>query len=107
MYGAGSYTVNEPYKKFLVQSNEWYSWSNSKRRNHVNKFGQYVPCMTDRFPKPKTSGRKPTYKNRHRSMKQDVFNDRHMETETRTALDSGAFTTLIQGEETMRLTDPG
>ena len=106
MYGAGSYTVNEPYKKFLVQSSEWHSWSDSRRRDHVKKFRQYVPSMTDRFSKPKNSGRKPSYQKRHRSLEPDVVNDRHRETETRTALESVAFTTSIQAEETMRFPDP-
>ena len=57
LYGAGSYTVNEPYKKFLVQSSEWHSWSDSRRWDHVKKFRQYVPSMTDRFSNQKNSGR--------------------------------------------------
>ena len=98
--------MNKPYKKFLVQSIEWHSWSDSRRRDHVKKFQQYVPCMTDRFSKPKSSGRKPSYQKRHRSLEPDVVNDRHIETETRTALESGAFTTSIQAEETKRFPDP-
>ena len=39
-------------------------------------------------------------------MEPDVVNDRYMETEARTALESGAFTTSVQVEETMRLSDP-
>ena len=62
--------------------------------------------MTDRFSKPKNSGRKPSYQKRHRSLEPDVVNDRHRETETRTALESVAFTTSIQAEETMRFPDP-
>ena len=106
MYGAGSYTVNEPYKKFLVQSSEWHSWSDSRRRDHVKKFRQYVLCITDRFSKPKNSGRKTSYQKRHRSLEPDVVNDRHMETETRTVLENGALTTSIQAEETMRFLNP-
>ena len=73
---------------------------------HVKKFWQYVPCMTDRFAKPKNSGRKRSYQKCHWSLEPHVVNDRHIETETRTALESGAFTTSIQAEETMRLPDP-
>ena len=62
--------------------------------------------MTDRFSKPKSSGRKPSYQKLHRSLEPDVVNDRHIETETRTALESGAFTTSIQAEETKRFPDP-
>ena len=40
------------------------------------------------------------------SSQNENVNDRHMETETRTALQSGAFTTSIQAEETMRFPDP-
>ena len=106
MHGAGSYTVNQPYKKFLAQSSEWHSWSDSRRRDYVKKFRQYVPSMTDRFSKPKNSGRKPSYQKRHRSLEPHVVNYRHRETETRTALESEAFTTSIQAEETMRFPDP-
>ena len=106
LYGAGSYAVNEPYKKFLVQSSEWHSWSDSRRRDHVKKFRQYVPSMTDRFSKQKNLGREPSYQKRHRSLEPDVVNDKHRETETRTALESGAFTTSIQAEETKRFPDP-
>ena len=62
--------------------------------------------MTDRFSKPENSGRKPSYQKRHPSLEPDVVNDRHMETKTRTALESGAFTTSIQAEETMKFPDP-
>ena len=62
--------------------------------------------MTDRFSKAENSGRKPSYQKRHPSLETDVVNDRHMETKTRTALESGAFTTSIQVEETMRFPDP-
>ena len=106
LYGAGSCTVNKPYKKFLVQSSEWHSWSDSRRRDHVKKFRQYVPSVTDIFSKSKNSGRKPSYQKRHRSLEPEVVNDRHRETETRTALEYGAFTTSIQAEETMRLPGP-
>ena len=106
LYGAGSYTVNEPYKKFLVQSSEWHSWSDSRRQDHVKKFQQYDLCMTDRFSKPENSGRKLSYQKSHRSLEPDVVNDRCRETETRTALESEAFTTSIQAEKTMWFPDP-
>ena len=79
LHDAGSYTINEPYKKFLVQGNELHSWRDSRRREHVKKFLQYVLCMTDRSSKPRNSGRKPSYQKRHRSF---------METEARTVLES-------------------
>ena len=89
LYGAGSYTVNEPHKKFLFQSSEWHSWSDNRRRDHVKKFRQQFPCMTDIFSKSKNSGRKPSYQKLHRSLEPDVVNDRHIETEIRTALERG------------------
>ena len=33
LYDAGSYTVNKPYKMFLVQSSEWHNWSDSRRQD--------------------------------------------------------------------------
>ena len=42
LYRARSYTINEPYKTFLVQSSEWNLWSNSRRRDHLKKFPQHV-----------------------------------------------------------------
>ena len=77
LYDAGSYIVNEPYKKFLVQSNEWHSWNDSRKRDHVKKFRQYVPCMSDRFSESKNSGRKSSYQTRHSSSEPDVVKDRH------------------------------
>ena len=62
--------------------------------------------MTDIFSKSKNSGRKPSYQKCHRSLEPEVVNDRHRETEKKTALESGAFTTSIQAEETMRFPDP-
>ena len=61
--------------------------------------------MAHSFSKPKSSGRKPSYQQRHQSLEPDFLNDRDMETETRTALEIGVFRTSIQGEETM-FTDP-
>ena len=57
--------------------------------------------MAHSFSKPKSSGRKPSYQQRHQSLEPDFLNDRDMETETRTALEIGVFRTSIQGEETM------
>ena len=76
LYAAGSYIVNEPYKKFLVRSTEWNSWSGSRRREDIKKFRKYVLCMTDRFWTRKNSGRKPSYRKRHRSSEPDIGNDR-------------------------------
>ena len=59
--------------------------------------------MTYRLKKKKNWGRKAFYQKCLQSFEPDVVTDRNIGTGTRTALESGAFTTLIQAEETMRL----
>ena len=38
VYGAGNYVLSNPYKKFQVQSHIWHSWSEERKRDHIDKF---------------------------------------------------------------------
>ena len=45
--GAGKYILAEPYQRFKVPSNEWYFWSDSRRKDHVDKFETIIiPLVT-------------------------------------------------------------
>ena len=47
--GAGKYILAEPYQRFKVPSNEWYFWSESRRKDHVDKFRNYHPTFVTTF----------------------------------------------------------
>ena len=47
--GAGKYILAEPYQRFKVPSNEWYFWSESRRKDHVDKFRKYHPTFVTTF----------------------------------------------------------
>ena len=75
MYGAGNYTIAEPYNRFCIQSSEWHSWDDNRRKDHVQKFRSFVPGKTDLFSKPRNSGRKPS--KRPKPSEPDLIIDRH------------------------------
>lgn len=77
IYGAGNYVLDKPYQSFKVASSEWHSWSESRRRAHVDKLRKYTPTVGDSFSKPKNSGRKPSFRRREKSIVPDILVDRH------------------------------
>lgn len=76
LYGAGNYRLAESYRKFLVKSSEWHNWSEKRRHDHVSKFREYVPTMSDSFTKPRNSGKKPSDRQSQRTIEPDVIIDR-------------------------------
>ena len=59
IFHGGRYVLSQQYKKFSVESSVWHSWSEERRMNHVKKFCEYIPSISDSFSKPSSSGRKP------------------------------------------------
>ena len=67
IYGAGRYELSISYKKFAVDSARWHSWFEKRHLSHVEAFRQYKPSLSDNFLKPKSAGRKPSYKIKQKS----------------------------------------
>ena len=51
IYDAGNYMLPVPYFKFQVGSTQWHSRSKEKRTDHVQKFSDYCPAVSDFYPK--------------------------------------------------------
>ena len=102
LYGAGNFSIAEPYKRFSIQSNVWHSWDDKRRRDHIEKFCNFVPGMTDSFSRPRNSGRKPSYQKRQRCIEPDVLIDRM---ENSSDLYEGS-SPLSQQNESLRFPDP-
>ena len=47
------------YGKLKVDSAQWHRWSMKKRQEHVKRFRNHKPNLTDAYKKPSNSGRKP------------------------------------------------
>ena len=52
-----------------------YSWSEARRKDHVKRFRQYVPSLSDIFPKQSNAGRKPGQ--HYRQSEPDIMIDRY------------------------------
>lgn len=76
VYGAGNYTLSKEFSKFKVDSARWHSWSEIRRRDHIQKFREYKPTTTDSFIKPKNSGRKASFQKRKRNEEPVIVVDR-------------------------------
>ena len=76
VYGAGNYNLSREYSRFKVDSARWYGWSESRRREHVEKLRSFKPTATDSFLKPKNSGRKPSFQHRQRNLESVIVIDR-------------------------------
>ena len=76
VYGAGNYTLSKEFSKFKIDSARWHGWSESRRREHVQKLRRYQPTASDSFAKPKNSGRKTSFQKRHRSEEPVIVSDR-------------------------------
>ena len=77
MYGGGKYLLSQPFKRFAVKGSVWHSWSEERRRDHIEKLRMYVPTISDTFSKPDNAGRKPGYQQRSRhTTEPDVVVDR-------------------------------
>ena len=45
----------------------WHSWSEERKADHLRKFREYVPNISDTFRMPANAGRKPGYQHRDRN----------------------------------------
>ena len=78
IFHGGRYVLSQQYKKFSVESSVWHSWSEERRMDHVKKFREYIPSISDSFSKPSNSGRKPGQQKRNRKRQEpDIVIDRH------------------------------
>ena len=77
IYGAGSYVLSTAYKQCSVTSATWHNWIIEQKKDHVIKFQNYKPNVSDNFQKPKNAGRKANYAKRIRtSPNPDIVIDR-------------------------------
>ena len=75
-YGAGNYPIAGPYKSFGIQSSEWLSWDENRRKDHVQKFRSFAPGKTDLFFKPRNGRTKPCYQECPKCAVLDIIIDR-------------------------------
>ena len=59
LYGAGSFSVATEYEKFKLDSAQWHRWLMKKKQDHIKRFRNYKPNLTDAYKKPCNSERKP------------------------------------------------
>ena len=98
--GAGNYCLSPEYQKFQVASHVWYSWSEERKADHLRKFREYVPNISDTFRMPPNAGRKPGYQHRdNNTTEPDIVVDR---IEKNTSSDSQHRTT----SSTISFSDP-
>ena len=77
LYGASNYCLSPEYQKFQVASHVWHSWSEERKADHLRKFREYVPNISDTFRMPANAGRKPGYQHRDRNTTEpDIVIDR-------------------------------
>ena len=77
LYRAGSYVLSTSYKQFFVPSATWHNWTVEQKKDHVQKFRNYKPNVSDNFKKPKNVGQKSNYAKRIRtSPDPDIVMDR-------------------------------
>ena len=56
LYGAGNYCLSTEYQKFKVASHVWHCWSEESKADHLRKFREYVPNISDTFCMPANVG---------------------------------------------------
>ena len=101
LHGAGNYSIAGSHKRFSIQSSEWYSWDENRRKDHVQKIRSFVPGKTDLFSKPRNSGRKPCYQERPKHAEPDLIIDRH-----KINANSDKQQTSCQQEAPLQFVDP-
>ena len=67
LYGAGNCCLSPEYQQFQVASHVWHSWSEERKADHLRKFREYVPNISNTFCMPTNAGRKPSYQHRDRN----------------------------------------
>ena len=77
LYRAGNYCLSLEYRKFQVASHVWHSWIEERKADHLGKFREYVPNISDTFRMQANAGQNPGYQHRDRSTtKPDIVVDR-------------------------------
>ena len=77
LYGAGKFQESLEYRKLQVASHVLHSWSKKRKADHLRKFREYVPNISDTFRMPANVGRKPSYHHRDRNTTEpDIVVDR-------------------------------
>ena len=56
LYGADNYCLSPEYQKFQVASHVWHSWSEERKADHLRKFREYIPNISDTFRMPANAG---------------------------------------------------
>ena len=56
LYGSGNYCLSPEYQKLQVASRVWHSWSEERKAEHLIKFREYVPNISDIFRMPANVG---------------------------------------------------
>ena len=64
IYGAGNYFRSPEYKKLEMLSHTRHSQGQSRKKDHVTKFHEYVPSIDDTFTKPSSLGERPGFQKR-------------------------------------------
>ena len=103
VYGAGSYVLSAAYKQFFVPRATWHNWTVERKKDHVQKFGNYKPNVSDNFKKPKNAGRKPNYAKRIRtSPNPDISMDRLEEVSARTNSSSSQHIVITESSQVVK-----
>ena len=66
IYWSGPYRLSDHYKRFEVDSVKWHSMDPEVQMKHAERFQTYRSTLDDQFHQPKSSGRKPSDRNRIR-----------------------------------------
>ena len=78
IFHGGRYVLSQQYKKFSVKSSVRHSWSEERQMDHVKKFREYIPSISDSFSTPSDSGRKPRQQKRNSKRQEpDIVTDTH------------------------------
>ena len=77
LYRPGNYCSSLEYRKFQVAGHVWHSGSEERKADHLGKFREYVPNISNTFRMPANAGQNPGYQHRDRSTAEpDIVVDR-------------------------------
>ena len=58
-YGQGKFRLAPGYQHFYRQTTIYLSWNQERKQDHMRKFLQFTPYITDTYKKPSNAGLKP------------------------------------------------
>ena len=104
IYGAGSYGFFfAAYKQFFVPSATWHNWTVEWKKDHVQKFQNYKPNVSNNFKKLKNAGCKPNYAKRIKtSPNPDIVMDRLEEVSVSTNNSSSQPIVIAQSSQVVK-----